>query len=97
MPSQKKKNDVASMAADLQAKGNILVEMSNYEEATRQFERSLQLVRASSLSQDIENNATLLHHFNLAGIAVAKGDYAAARTTPRNSGKVRRPARTRSN
>ncbi len=75
-----KKNDVASMAADLQAKGNILVEMSNYEEATRQFERSLQLVRASSLSQDIKDNATLLHHFNLAGIAVAKGDYAAART-----------------
>jgi tetratricopeptide (TPR) repeat protein len=74
-----KKKDVASMAADLQAKGNILVEMSNYDEATRQFDRSLQLVQASSLSQDIKDNAALLHHFNLAGIAVAKGDYAAAR------------------
>jgi tetratricopeptide (TPR) repeat protein len=74
-----KKNDVASMAADLQAKGNILVEMSNYDEATRQFDRSLQLMQGSSLSQDIKDNATLLHHFDLAGIAIAKKDYAAAK------------------
>jgi tetratricopeptide (TPR) repeat protein len=75
-----KKNDVASMAADLQAKGNILVEMSNYDEATRQFDRSLQLMLTSSLSQDIKENATLLQHFDLAGIAIAKKDYAAARS-----------------
>lgn len=75
-----KKNDVASMAADLQAKGNILVEMSNYDEATRQFDRSLQLMQASSLSQDIKENATLLHHFDLAGIAIARNDYAAAKS-----------------
>jgi tetratricopeptide (TPR) repeat protein len=75
-----KKNDVASMAADLQAKGNILVEMSNYDEATRQFDRSLQLMLASSLSKDIKENATLLHHFDMAGIAIAKKDYAAAKS-----------------
>jgi len=75
-----KKNDVTSMAADLQAKGNILVEMSNYDEATRQFDRSLQLMLTSSLSQDIKENATLLQHFDLAGIAIAKKDYAAARS-----------------
>ncbi|MFZ0322097.1 MAG: tetratricopeptide repeat protein [Candidatus Sulfotelmatobacter sp.] len=75
-----KKNDVASMAADLQAKGNILVEMSNYDEATRQFDRSLQLIQRSSLSQNIKDNAILLHHFDLAGIAMARKDYAAARS-----------------
>jgi tetratricopeptide (TPR) repeat protein len=75
-----KKNDVAAMAADLQAKGNILVEMSNYDEAKRQFDRSLQMIQASSLSQDIKDNATLLHHFDMAGITLAKKDYAAART-----------------
>lgn len=75
-----KKNDVASMAADLQAKGNILVEMSNYDEATRQFDRSLQLMQASSLSQDIKENATLLHHFDFAGIAIARNDYVAAKS-----------------
>ena len=30
-----KKNDKASMAADLQAKGNILAEMQKYDQATR--------------------------------------------------------------
>jgi tetratricopeptide (TPR) repeat protein len=75
-----KKNDVASMAADLQAKGNILVEMPNYDEAKRQFDRSLQIILTSTLSQDIKENATLLHHYDLAGIAIAKKDYAAAKT-----------------
>jgi tetratricopeptide (TPR) repeat protein len=74
-----KKNDVASMAADLQAKGNILVEEPNYDEAKRQFDRSLQLIQASNLSQDIKDNATLLHHYDLAGIAIGKKDYAAAK------------------
>lgn len=75
-----KKNDVVSMAADLQAKGNILVEMPNYDEARRQFDRSLQMIQASNLSQDIKDNAVLLHHYDLAGIAIAKKDYAAAKT-----------------
>jgi tetratricopeptide (TPR) repeat protein len=74
-----KKNDVASMAADLQAKGNILFEMPNYDEAKRQFDRSLQIIQGSSLSQDIKNNATLLHHYDLAGIALGKKDYAGAK------------------
>jgi len=75
-----KKNDVVSMAADLQAKGNILVEMLNYDEARRQFDRSLQIIQASNLSRDIRDNATLLHHYDLAGIAIAKKDYPAAKT-----------------
>jgi tetratricopeptide (TPR) repeat protein len=74
-----KKNDVASMAADLQAKGNILVAMSNYDEANREFDRSLEMIQASSLSQDIKDSATLLHHFDLAGIAIARKDYAGAK------------------
>lgn len=75
-----KKNDAASMAADLQAKGNILVEMLKYDAAGQQFEHSLQIIQASSLSQEIKDNATLQHHFNVAGLAIAKKDYAAAKT-----------------
>jgi tetratricopeptide (TPR) repeat protein len=75
-----KKNDVAAMAADLQAKGNILAEMPKYDAAAQQFERSLQMIESSSLSQEIKDNATLLHHFNLAGLAIGKKDYAAAKT-----------------
>lgn len=75
-----KKADSASMAADLQAKGNILVEMSKYDEAKSQFERSVELVQSSNLSQDIKDNAVLLHHFNLTELALMKRDSATAKT-----------------
>jgi tetratricopeptide (TPR) repeat protein len=75
-----KKNDVAAMAADLQAKGNIIAEMQRYDAAQQQFDRSLQMVQASSLSQAIKDNAKLLHHFNLTALTLAKKDYAAAKS-----------------
>lgn len=74
-----KKNDVASMAADLQAEGNILEAIPNHDEAKRRFDRSFEMIQASSSSQDIKDNSKLLHEFNLAGIAIAKKDYAAAK------------------
>jgi tetratricopeptide (TPR) repeat protein len=74
-----KKNDVAAMAADLQAKGNILAQTSNLGLAQQQFDRSLQLIEGSSLSQEIKDNAKLLHHYNLAGLDIRKKDYAAAK------------------
>src|SRR5882724_3756986 len=75
-----KKNDAAAMAADLQAKGNILAEMQKYDQANQQFERSLKFVQDSSLSQEIKDNAKLLHHFNLTALAIGKKDHAAAKT-----------------
>jgi hypothetical protein len=45
-----------------------------------QFDRSLQMVESSSLSQEIKDNAKLLHHYNLCGLAIGKKDYAAAQT-----------------
>ena len=75
-----KKNDAAAMAADLQAKGNILAEMQKYDLANQQFDRSLKIVEDSSLSREIKDNATLQHHFNLTALAIGKKDYAAAKT-----------------
>jgi tetratricopeptide (TPR) repeat protein len=75
-----KKNDVAAMAADLQAKGNILAQIPNYDQAQQQFDRSFQIIEGSSLSDKMKDNAKLLHHFNMAAIAIGKKDYAAART-----------------
>lgn len=74
-----KKNDVAAMAADLEAKGNILMEIPRYDEAKRQFDRSFQMIQASGQSQEIKDNAKLLQHFNLTEIAIGKKDYAAAK------------------
>ena len=75
-----KKNDVAAMAADLQAKGNIIAEMQHYDVAQQQFDRSLQMVEGSTLSPAIKDNARLLHHFNLAVLAIGKKDYASAKS-----------------
>lgn len=75
-----KKGDASSMAGDLQAKGNILVQMQKYDAAQKQFDRSLQLIEDSSLSQEIKNNATLQHHFNAAGLAIVKKDLAGAKS-----------------
>jgi hypothetical protein len=75
-----KKNDVAAMSADLQAKGNISLEAQKYDVAAQQFGRSFQMVQDSSLSQQIKDNAKLLHHFNLTAVAIGKKDYTAAKT-----------------
>jgi hypothetical protein len=48
------------------------------DQAKQQFDRSLQLIEGSSLSQEIKDNAKLVHHFNLAGLDITKKDYAAA-------------------
>ena len=74
-----KKNDVAAMAGDLLAKGNIAMEMQKYDMAQQQFDRSFHMIQDSSLSQEIKNNAKLQHHFNLSAVALGKQDYAAAK------------------
>jgi tetratricopeptide (TPR) repeat protein len=77
--AEKSKDDV-SMAADLQAKGNIYAAMPNYASATQQFDHSLKIIEDSSADQQIKDNAKLLHHFNTAAIAIEKKDYAAAKS-----------------
>jgi tetratricopeptide (TPR) repeat protein len=70
-----KKNDAGAMAADLQAKGNILLEARKYAVSQKAFDSSLQLTEASDLSPQIKENARRLHHFNLTMIAVGKKDH----------------------
>ena len=75
-----KKNDVAAMAADLQAKGNIALAAQQYAVAKQHFDRSLQMIQSSSQSQEIKDNAARLHHFNLAAIAIEKRDFTTAKS-----------------
>jgi tetratricopeptide (TPR) repeat protein len=74
-----KKNDVAAMAGDLLAKANILLEAGKSDEAKKEFDRSLELIQSSGLSQEIKNNAVLAHHFNMTMVAVAKKNFATAK------------------
>ena len=73
-----KAKDSAAMAADLQAKGNILLQAQKYAQAKQTFEKSLQLINDSSLSQEIKANAAAVMHFNLARIAIGTKDFAQA-------------------
>ncbi|HXZ33199.1 MAG TPA: tetratricopeptide repeat protein [Terriglobales bacterium] len=74
-----KKNDVMSMAGDLQAKGNIAAQMQDYDVAQQQFDRSFRIVQDSNLSQEIKDNSRRLHEFNLSAIALNKKDYSVAK------------------
>src|SRR5262249_6364063 len=74
-----KLKDSAAMAADLQAKANILLQMQRYQEAKQTFDRSLQLTQESNLSQEIKDNAGTVHHFNMARVATGKKDFELAR------------------
>jgi tetratricopeptide (TPR) repeat protein len=75
-----KTNDVPAMAFDCQLKGNILLEMGKPDPAVGEFERGLKLIEGSNLSQEIKDNARLVHHYNLARAASGKKDIAGAKT-----------------
>jgi len=75
-----KTNDVPAMAFDRGLKGNILLEMGKPDQAKGEFERGVELVEGSSLSQGIKDNAKLVHHYNLARVALGKKDVAAAKS-----------------
>ena len=74
-----KTNDVPAMAFDRGLKGNILLDSGKPDQAKKEFESGVQLVQASNLSDEIKANARLVLHFNLARVALAKKDFAAAK------------------
>lgn len=75
-----KSSDAAAMAGDLQLKGNILLEMGKLDEAKQAYDQALKTTADSNLSKEIKDNTELFHHYNLARVAVAKKDLAAAKT-----------------
>jgi Putative Zn-dependent protease, contains TPR repeats len=74
-----KTNDIPAMAADLQLKGNILLEMGKYPDAKQAYEQALKMTADSNLSQEIKENTSLFHHFNLARVAIGERDLATAK------------------
>ena len=75
-----KSNDVPAMAGDLQLKGNILLEMGRHDDAKQAFDQALKTTTDSSLSQEVKDNATRVHRYNSARVAIAKKDLATAKT-----------------
>ncbi len=75
-----KTKDVAAMAGDLQFRGNILLEMGKPADAKAAFERGVKTIQESNLSAEIKANNERISHFNLARVALAEKDLAAAKT-----------------
>ena len=75
-----KTDNVPAMAFDRQLKGNILLEMGKPDPARAEFEGGVKLIEGSNLSQEIKDNARLVHHYNLARVALAKKDSAATKS-----------------
>ena len=73
-------NDSAAMAGDFGAMGNILLEAGEIDEALAKFEKSVELIQGSDLSQEIKNNSNRFFLFNSARIALKKNDFTTART-----------------
>ncbi len=72
-------NDAAAMAGDLGVAGNILYESGKYDEALMKFEKSLQVIEASSLSPGIKENAKRGQLYNAGRVALMKKDLASAK------------------
>ncbi|MDQ3224724.1 MAG: hypothetical protein M3Q75_14825 [Gemmatimonadota bacterium] len=72
-------NDAAAMSADATAMGDVLLEAGKPEEALKQYSHALELQERSDLSQEVKENARLVHHYNLGRVAVRSKDLAGAR------------------
>ena len=75
----KETGDAAAMAGDATSMGNVLLEVGKPADALKQFERAVQVVGASRLSDEVKENNRLFHRYNVARVALAMGDLATAK------------------
>jgi tetratricopeptide (TPR) repeat protein len=71
--------DAAAMAGDATFMGNVLLESGKPAEAKKKFEQAVQVTEASQLSDEVKENAKLLHRFNAARVAIATKDLPTAK------------------
>jgi tetratricopeptide (TPR) repeat protein len=72
--------DTATMSGDAETMGEILLNAGKPDEARKRFDQALKLVAESSRSQEAKGDATLASHYNLGRVALAKKDFATAKT-----------------
>ena len=71
--------DAAAMSGDCIVMGNILLEQGKPDAAAAQFEKALQIVKRSNLSDGVKNNAGQNYHYNIGRVLVKKKQLAAAK------------------
>ena len=72
-------NDAAAMAGDLNNKGNILLQAGKADKALAMFEKSVKLIQASKLSQEVKDNANRGFLYNAARVAIKQKDLETAK------------------
>ena len=72
--------DTVGMSNEAVQMGDILLEAGQADQAAKQYQRAAALVEKSNLSAEIKEFTQLADHYNLARVALAKGDVAGART-----------------
>jgi len=72
--------DSANMSGDAQLLGNMLLAAGKADAAAAQFRKALELIERSSLSTEVKQDTRLGDHYNVARIALAKGNLEQAKT-----------------
>jgi tetratricopeptide (TPR) repeat protein len=72
--------DTATMSGDAETMGDILLNAGKPDQARQRFDQALKLVAESSRSQEAKDDAALANHYNLGRVALAKKDFATAKT-----------------
>ncbi len=87
-------NDTGNMSGDQMAIGNILLEMGRADAALAAFDKSAALIGKSDLAKEVKENTDLIHHYNLARVALLKKDYPTAK---KEAGQFQTGAETKDN
>jgi len=75
----KNTGDVAGMAGDLVAMGNILIEKGDGDAALKNFEKANSLIQSSTLAKEVKENNALISFYNATRAMLAKHDMPASR------------------
>jgi tetratricopeptide (TPR) repeat protein len=74
-------NDAGAMAGDLVVKGNIYLEMEDFDQAAKSFEKALDIVKNSSLSIEVKDNFQRGYLYNITRTLVKKNNLVNAKET----------------
>lgn len=75
------RQDVANMANDLVALGNLYLELGSPSEALASFNQSMQVINESTLPPSVVNNAHATHLYNIAHVFAVEGNHDRAKDT----------------
>lgn len=87
-------NDTSAMAADYVQRGNVLLAAGSLDKAQKYFTKAVEIIQASSRSDDVKKQNKLGYLYNAGRVLAAKGEIAAAKE---NAAKFAKAAQAANN